>query len=170
LVRDKLDGSASPLKLAEVAKNLPKPRKQKAAEFHKEIEQLLDADYLDGKVFRYPSGPKGAIRYWARDERHLLIEVALKLGAEPRTIVTLKKELSRVIKGTDGAFIEGLIRDLIGEDRLFEHPPMAREADFTVTPSRGGTSFNAPPRERGTPFELSSSSTGGRLAREVHLF
>ena len=120
-IREKLQQSPQPLKLAEVVKGLPRPKKVKAADFQNQVLQALDAEFQMGRVFRYPSGAKGTERFWVRDEKQALRDAVMKAAAEPKSIATLKKEIGKSSKGTDANFIEEVIRGLIADDRLFEH-------------------------------------------------
>lgn len=133
-VRSKLQNAVAPLKLTEVVKGLPKPRRTKAAEFQNEIRPILDEQVRLGQVFCCPSGKNGEMRYWTRDEKHLLREKALEVAAAPQTLSALKKALAKEVKGTDAAFVESVVRELIGEGKLFEHPG-----------KRGGPLFGATP-------------------------
>ncbi len=134
-VRAKLEGAA-PLKLADVAKGLPRPRKTKAPDFQEEVRKLLDKDIAEGRAFAYPSGKGGATRYWARDEAQVLAGKALELAAAPLPLPKLRAELAKQAAGTDLAFLDALLRDLIGQGRLHEHPAKSRQ---------GGSSYGANP-------------------------
>jgi hypothetical protein len=135
IITSKLQGAASPLKLADVAKGLPRPRKVKAADFQNEIRTVLDDQIRLGLAFRYASGKGGLDRYWSRDERNLLRVKAVEIAAAPLTLVALKKKLGQEIKGVDGAFIDAVVRELINDDKLFEHPAGKKSSLFGITPA-----------------------------------
>lgn len=140
-VRGKLQNALAPLKLAELVKGLPKPRKMKAAEVQNEVRSLLDEQVRIGATFRHPSGKNGETRFWSHDEKHLLCERALELAALPLSLAALKKALAKEVKGTDAAFVESVIHELIGEGKLFEY-----------SGKRGGPLFGASPPP--SPLEL----------------
>jgi hypothetical protein len=121
-IRTKLQTASSPLKLADVAKGLTRPKKVKAADFQHEIEQFLEEDVRLRRTFSYPSGKDDRIRYWARDEKQLLWEKVLGITDEPHSFSALKTQLTREVKGTAPAFIEGVIREMILGGQLFEYP------------------------------------------------
>lgn len=122
-IRDKLQDATVPLKLADVVKNLPRPKKLKAPEFKDAVAKHLEEEVHHGRAFRYPSGGKtGEPRFWARDEKHLLREKAEELAATPLTLAALKTAVGKAVAGTDGAFIDAVLRELIAADKLFEHP------------------------------------------------
>jgi hypothetical protein len=122
-IRAKLLQAQAPLKLAEVAKGLPKPRKLKAADFQEGIRKVLEEEVQLGRAFCYPSANNKALRYWSKDEKQLLRDKALCLAANPVPLSALKPALGREVKGTDGSFVEAVVRELIGDGRLFEHTP-----------------------------------------------
>src|SRR4051794_25531619 len=88
-VRDNLQRAAAPLKLPDVTKGIRRPKKVKVTEFREEVRLLLVEDVRLGKVFCYPSGKNGVLRYWSRDEKHLLREKAVELAATPLTLSAL---------------------------------------------------------------------------------
>jgi hypothetical protein len=138
-VRAKLQLAPAPLKLADVPKGLTRPRKTKPAEFQEQVRHALEEDGRLGKVFCYPSGKNGEDRYWARDEKHLLREVAVELAASPADLNKLLKGVVKVVK-SDPAFAEPILRELIGDDRLFEYPPTKKNG-----PALFGASPPPPP-------------------------
>ena len=119
-VRARLTGAPAPLKFADVMKGFKKPAKTPKAAFEAEVRRVLEDEAGVGRAFRYPSGMRGAERYWARDEKQRLRDEAVRLASEPRAMAWLKKELAKPLK-SDGAFVEAVVRELIGEDRLYEH-------------------------------------------------
>lgn len=127
-VRGKLRDAAAPVKLADLTKGLKRPRRVKAADFQEEIGNLLEDEVRQGRAFAYPSGKGGAVRYWARDEKQLLRERALELAATPQPMSKLKTSLGKAVAGADGAFVEAVVRELVGEGRLFEHPAKRKGA------------------------------------------
>lgn len=137
-IHARLQESPAPLKLAEVGKGLKKPKKMKKAEFEAEIQTILEEEVRLGRAFSYPSAKNRQMRWWARDEKQLLRDKTIELAREPRGIPALKKDLAREVKGVDGEFVEMVVRELIGEGRLFEHKPRT---------ARGGPLFAvfAPP-------------------------
>lgn len=140
-VRNKLQNAPAPLKLAEILKGLPKPRRMKAVEFQNDVRSLLDEQVHIGTIFRSPSGKNGQTRFWSRDEKHLLREKALEVAAAPQTLSALKKALAKEIKGTDAAFVEMVIREMIEENRLFERPAKTARSG----PLFGATPLPPPP-------------------------
>src|SRR4051794_6703389 len=85
-VRAKLQQAPAPLKLADVAKGLPKPRGKKAADLQDEVRKVLDEEVRLGRAFCHPSGKDGAPRYWARDEKQVLRDKAVELAAAPQPL------------------------------------------------------------------------------------
>jgi hypothetical protein len=122
-LRQTLATASTPLTLKELAKGLKRPSKVRAPEFEASLPGYLADDLQSGRVFKYGSGKAGADRYWSRDERHALREAVLSAAATPATVADLVKKAVAVGLKTDKAFAESVVRDLIGEDRLFEHPP-----------------------------------------------
>ena len=116
-VRKKLQEAPGPLKLSEVVKGFPNPKKQT-----EKVRNYLDEEVRHGRAFSYPSGKKEEVRYWVKDEKHLLREKTLEFATNPQSIPALKKYLGLVVKGADGAFVEGVIREMIADDVLFQHP------------------------------------------------
>ena len=135
----RLTSAAAPLKLADVSKGLPRPRKVKAADFQHEIRQLLEERVQLGHAFSHPSGKGGITRYWHKDEKVLLGVRAVDLASPPTPLPKLKTALGKVIAGTDPAFLESLLRDLIAAGRLHEHPAKTKKSG----PSYGA--FPPPP-------------------------
>src|SRR5262249_38688718 len=131
----KLRAAPSPLKLAEVAKGLPKPKKVSAAEMQDQVRAILNEEVRVGRAFCCPSGKGGVMRHWSRDEKQLLRDKAVDLAATPKSMWALKKDLGKEVKGTDGSFVEELLRELIGEDRLFEHPAKTKAGGSLLGPS-----------------------------------
>src|SRR5262245_35437420 len=86
LVRSKLEEAPAPLTLKDIAKGFPNPQKLKPPAALAEVQKHLDEDVSQGRVFGYPSGKKGEVRYWTKDEKHLLREKALELGATPQAV------------------------------------------------------------------------------------
>lgn len=139
-VRARLSDAAAPLKITEVVKGIPKPRKTPAASFQDDVRAFLDDEVRVGRGFRYHSGKAAAVRYWARDEKELLRTGTLDLCATPQAMTALKKELAKAVKGTDPAFLDGVVRELRAEGRLFDHPGKTKAA-----PPLFGTSPPPPP-------------------------
>jgi hypothetical protein len=135
-VRAKLTSATSPLKLAEVIKGLPKQKKATKEEVEIAVRGVLDEEVRHGRLFVYPSGKDNEPRYWRSDEKHFLQEKALELAATPLAISTLRTKLNKELKGLDGAFVEKVVRELVSEDRLFEHPAKTK---------KGGPLFGASP-------------------------
>jgi hypothetical protein len=134
-VRAKLQGQ-EPLTLAQITKGLPKPKKAKAAEVEAQVRPALEDEVRSGRAFRHPSGKNGVERFWARDEKQALRDEAVRLAATPQTLSALTKALGKTVKGVGPAFVETVVRELIGEDRLFEHPPKTKAGGplFGTTP------------------------------------
>lgn len=135
-LRSKVQSAPVPLKLTEIVKGLPKPRKTKSADFQNEIRPILDEQVRLGQVFRYPSGKNGEMRYWSRDEKHLLRERAIELASTPQTFAAMKTKLKSVVKGVEAGFVQSVLHELIGENKLFEHPAKT---------ARGGSLLGATP-------------------------
>jgi hypothetical protein len=122
LIRAGLQEAPAPLSAREAAKGLPNPRKLKAAELEAEVRKALDGEVSQGLAFSAPSGKKGEARYWSKDEKHLLRERAIELCATPQPLSTLQKQLAQAGTKADAGFSEAVVRELVAEDRLFEHP------------------------------------------------
>lgn len=160
----KLQSAAAPLKLADAVKGLPRPKKVKPADFKDEARRALEEEVRHGRAYATASGKNGETRYWNRDERHLLREKAVELAATPQTLSGLKTKLGKVVKGTDGAFIEGLLRELIFEERLYEHPPKTAKGKPLV-----GQSPPTPPLEQPANQKALGKLAGdlGKLSRKA---
>lgn len=150
LVRDKLAGAAAPLKFADVKKGFKKPPRVSAAVFDANIREVLVGEERAGRAFVSPSGPKGVERFWSRDEKHALREAALEAAETPRPLADLGKRL-KPVSGADAAFLDGLLRDLIAEDRLFEYPPAGKAK---AAKPRFGTTAPPPPPPPPHPLEV----------------
>lgn len=135
-VHARLKTATGPLKLADLAKGLSRPKKVKVAEFLEDVRKILDEEVRLGRAFSYPSAKGSAVRYWAKDEKQLLRDKAVELAAMPQPLSALKTALGKEVLGTDGAFVEVIVRELIGDDRLFEYPPKSRTSKplFGATP------------------------------------
>src|SRR4051794_15945362 len=118
MIVEKLKGSPHPLKLAEGMKGLPKPPRVKPAVFKEQVNAALAEGLRSGRVFSSPSGKNGEARFWGRDEQYLLRERGLQLAATPLELAKLRAKLAKEVKGADAAYVEGLLRDLIGEGML----------------------------------------------------
>jgi hypothetical protein len=127
-IRMKLQDAPAPLKLTDVAKGLPRPKKVKAAEFGEDVRRLLEEELRLGRAFCYPSAKNAALRYWARDEKQALRDKAVELTVTPRPMSALKTALGKEVKGADGAFVEAVVRELVRDDKLFEHPPKTKKS------------------------------------------
>jgi hypothetical protein len=127
-VRAKLRDAAAPLTLKEVAKKLPGPEKRKPAAVQAEVRKVVEEEVSQGRAFAHPSGKKEEQRFWARDEKGLLREKAVELAATPLPLSKLRTKLSKEVKGADGAFIESVVRELVFEGRLFEHPAKSEKS------------------------------------------
>src|SRR5262245_38977191 len=108
-IRAKLRDAPSPLKLADVAKGLPRPRKVKVPAFQQEVRAVLEEEGRLGNVFCYPSGKNGEARYWSRDEKQELRHHAIALATVPLELGKLQKAVAKVAKGTDPAFVEAVL-------------------------------------------------------------
>jgi len=135
-VRAKLAATAHPLKLAEVLKGLPKPKKARKEELEAEVRAILDAEVHQARLFLHPSGKGGEARYWHHDEKRHLQEKALGLAATPLALNALRTKLAKEVKGVDAAFVEAVVREMVGDDLLFEHPSKTKA---------GGPLFGATP-------------------------
>lgn len=145
-IRTKLQGAPGPLKLSEVAKGLPKPKKLKAADFQNELRGVLQEQVQLGLAFSYPSGKNGEDRYWSRDEKNLLRTKAVEGAATPQTLAGLVKLLGKEVRGADKGFVESVVREMIRDDKLFEYPPKTKKSGPLF-----GASRPAPPAP---PLEL----------------
>jgi hypothetical protein len=122
MIVEKVKGSPHPLKLAEVVKALPKPPKGvKPAAYKEQVNAALADEVRSGRLFAAPSGKGAEMRFWGRDERYLLRERGLQLADKPLELAKLRGKLSKEIKGVDAAYVEGQLRDLIGDGHLHEH-------------------------------------------------
>jgi len=83
-------------------------------------------------VFRQPSGKKGEVRYWTRDERHHVREKVLELAAKPMKLEALAKAAAKELKA-EAKYAEGQVRDLIGEEQLHEHKAKKGPSLFGAT-------------------------------------
>lgn len=135
-VRAKLAATTHPLKLAEVLKGLPKPKKARKEDLEAEVREILEAEVQQARLFRHESGKGGEARYWHRDEKRHLQEKALALATTPLALNALRTKLAREVKGVDAAFVEAVVRELVGDDQLFEHPAKTKA---------GGPLFGATP-------------------------
>lgn len=151
----KLDEAAAPLKFGDVKKGLTKAKKQSKEDFEAEIRQSLDESAQAGRVFKYPSGPKGEERYWSKDERHAIREEGLRLAQSPAPLPDLVKQ-GRSVSNADAAFVESALRELVAEERLFEHPPKKKNG-----PPLFGTERYRSPNDRPVVTEalLAAAST-----------
>jgi hypothetical protein len=133
-VRAKLLNAPAPLKLAEVVKGLPKPRKTKPADFRNQVRLVLDEQIRLGQVFISPSGKNGEMRYWSRDERHLLREKALEFASTPQTLAAMKTKLKSEVKGVEPAYVQSVIDELISQKELFDYPAKRGSRLLGATP------------------------------------
>jgi hypothetical protein len=138
-IHDKLSGPA-PVTLADLKQGGPKPPKAKRGEPKPDpLARLRDAlaeAVRDGRAFAHPSGKGGAERYWHRDEAEAVRAAVRTAAGEPRTLAELRKAGAAGLKA-DAGFVDGVVRGLIGDDRLFEHP--------AKTPKGGPRFATAPP-------------------------
>jgi hypothetical protein len=132
----KILNAENPLKLAEVVKGLPRPKKVNAADFKEEVRKALEEAVQQNRLFATGSGKKQETRYWSRDETQVLKDRAVALASVPQSMSSFRTALGKEIKGVDGPFIEATVRELIGDDRLFEYPPKTKA---------GGPLFGASP-------------------------
>lgn len=158
-IHTKLQSASAPLKFSEVARGLQKPRKIKAADFQEEIRAALAEDVRLGRVFSHPSGKEAEARYWARDEKQVLRDKALQLAATPQSLSALKIALGKEVKGTDPAFLDGVLQELIREGQLFAHPPKSSKG----VPLHGATQ---PPPPLPVLERARFKKTVDRLAQE----
>ncbi len=133
-VRKKLQDAPAPLKLAEVTKGLPKPKKVKAADFQEDVRRLINEEVRLGQAFRYPSGPKGVERYWAKDEKQALRTAAIQAAGEPLTLAKLRDAAKRTVRGADNKYVEAVIVELVTEGQLFKHQITARTQKYAGHP------------------------------------
>lgn len=151
-IRAKMADAPSPLKLADLKKGWAPPgKKVPAAVLDANIREVLVGEERAGRTFVHPSGPKGAERYWGRDEKHAAREAALAAAAAPVPLADLAKKV-KPVSGADAAFVDGLLRDLIAEDRLFEHPPAGKGKN--AKPRFGTTAYVPPPPPPPPPHPL----------------
>ena len=127
-IREKLQTSSVPLNLNDVTKGIRRPKKVTAADFKAEIRKILEEEVRLGRVFSHPSGKQNQVRYWVRDEKQFLRNRAMEAAAVPHPLSALKTKLGKEIKGVEGAFVENVVRELISEDQLFEHPPKTKKS------------------------------------------
>ena len=121
-VQAKLQAAAGPLKFAEVVKGLPPQKGVKQAQLKEQVQHLLEEEVRLGAAFSQPSGKKGEARYWARDERQYLRDKAIESATTPQAMPALKKTLTTTLKGVEGEYVLGLIKEMILDELLYEHP------------------------------------------------
>jgi hypothetical protein len=129
----KLAESPVPMTLKEVTKGLPKVKVKKGEPKPEErVAEALEAEVATARVFRSPSGKKGEMRYWTKDERHHVREKVLELAAKPMKLEALAKMAAKELKA-EAKYAEGLVRDLIGEEQLHEHKAKKGPSLFGAT-------------------------------------
>ncbi len=135
-IQAKLANAPAPISLAQVAQGLPKTKNVKKARFFEDLQAILDEKVRLGLAFCQPSGKNSQTRYWSRDEKRILREKTIAIAGKPNSLVGLKKELAKVVKGADRAFLETVVRELISEGRLFEYPSKNKSSGpmFGATP------------------------------------
>ena len=125
-VLEKLRAIEAPLTLPQLLKGLEKPiKKMKQPEFEAHVEALLAEPISARHVFVYPSGKADEKRLWGKDEKHLIIEaIVAKASAsnKPGSKSSLIAAGRGASKGVDPAFVESILKELIAEHRLHEHP------------------------------------------------
>ncbi len=121
ILRERLARSPVPLSGKDLMKGLKKPGGQTADAFARSSDAALAAAIASGRAFRYPSGSKGADRYWHRDEKEVLREVVLAGAAEPAKLPALKK-LAKEATKADRAFADAVVDELVAAGQLHPHP------------------------------------------------
>lgn len=123
-LRKRLADAPAPLPLAKLTAKFPKPltKKMKAPEVKEAVRAALEDDVRAGRAFSAPSGKAGETRYWAKDEKHALREEGLRLADTPDTLANLAKK-AKGLAGSDPKFVEDVLRELIADEKLFDHPP-----------------------------------------------
>jgi hypothetical protein len=151
-VRAKLQAATGPLKLAEVVTGLPKPKGMKPAQLKDQVRELLEEEVRLGEAFARPSGKKGEVRYWSRDERQHLRDRAIESAATPQPMSAFKKTLGQEVKGVDGDYLVTLVKELINDELLYEYPAKTKA---------GGPLFGA---TRLRPLDLHKKAVGKLVA------
>lgn len=152
----------SPVTLADLTKGFTKPRVKRGQprpDSEGSLREAVAEAVREGRAFSHPSGKGGAERYWHRDEAEAVRQAVLAAAGEPRTPAELKRAGATGLK-MDAGFVDGVVRGLIGEDRLFEYPPKTKA---------GGPRFATAPPPPPAPV-LETKKFSGDLGRLVTSF
>ena len=143
LVMRKMEHASAPMKLTDLLKGLPKPAKPKAPKKGKgqPRARARQSHQLAGRRQRnfsrgspFGAGCSSILR---APRKRIAIGLAMRSrcyvkllprDAEPMPIAALAKSLKSVVAGSDPAFAEMVVRELIAEGRLFEHPAKTAKA------------------------------------------
>jgi len=121
ILRERLSGFPVPIPRKELVKGLKKPGGQTADAFARSLEAILAEEIVSGRAFLDPSGPKGADRYWHRDEKEVLRDAILAGAAKPAKLSLLKK-LAKEATKADRAFADAVVDELVAAGQLHPHP------------------------------------------------
>lgn len=123
-VREILLHSSEPISLPQICKLLTGALKVPAKR-RPELRALLDAD---PGIFEWPRS-----RFWNRDPRAIAAAAAIEIAStEPLFERDLLKALAARTGGFKGAPARELIRLLLGEGKLFEHPPWGKKRKLSA--------------------------------------
>lgn len=139
-VREVLKSAVGPLLFKDVKAALKKADALVTAGSNKTTDSDIEVAIREisalGHCFSCESGKGGAVRYWHRDEEQALRDATVRLTITPLSMAKLTKALAGEVQGADARFAEGVVRDLIGDGRVFEHPPAKAEGAplYATTP------------------------------------
>ena len=127
-----LKDAAGPLAFKQVKAALTKAKslvtKGKAKTTDDDIGAAIKEASGLGRCYTCNSGKGGGVRYWGKDETHALRNAAVASATLPQTMAKLVAALKAESKGVDPKFAEGVVRDLIGDGKLHEHPSETAKA------------------------------------------
>jgi hypothetical protein len=130
-----VQNSEIPLRLSDLAKQFKRPGKVKAVDWSSHLQDVLDRAVRENRLFAAPSGRKGQIRYWCRDESTWIDELLNHVASQPKTLSQLVKDLSRSAGGADPKFVKRELEKAQSRGRLFQHPGRsARTVLWAIVP------------------------------------
>lgn len=116
-LRQRLAEAPAPLLVKDLTKGLTP--KGKNAGPPPDFPGLLSEEVRAGRAHLFPSGSKGAERYWSKDERKVIQDAVLAAAGESKKLSDLQK-VAREATGADKAFVEATINEMIEQKIL--HP------------------------------------------------